>query len=167
MFSVDIKATFMLEKSWNTNKLPAYPVTRRGGMFVEKQDFLTMLQKAIVDELAANKFYHSLKKKTKNRIFRDFIEHAEEDEEKHYRLFQQLYYQLTGKYYEFEQEKITYSSFEEGILKALEGEFEAFEMYREMLFMMPTHAAYYPLYIAMTDEQEHATRFSTIYGRLR
>ncbi|MFC7062656.1 ferritin-like domain-containing protein [Halobacillus seohaensis] len=130
------------------------------------QHFLSMLENAIENEWAANEFYQRLKRDTDNKIFKDYIDHAEEDEAKHYYMFQNLHCQLTGEYHRFEPTRVEYDSFEEGVIQAQQDEFEAAEMYREMLFMIPHPSAYQPLFIAMTDELEHATRFGTIYGRL-
>ncbi|UOQ43526.1 hypothetical protein MUN89_16635 [Halobacillus salinarum] len=82
-------------------------------------------------------------------------------------MFQQLLYQLTGQFYHFEPATVNYSTFENGVKKAQKDEFEAFEMYRDMLFMIPNYMAYQPLFIAMTDEIEHASRFGTILGMLK
>ncbi|WP_052158669.1 ferritin-like domain-containing protein [Halobacillus sp. BBL2006] len=133
----------------------------------QPNQFISMLESAIEDEWNANDFYKRLGEDTSNRMFKDYIKHAEEDELKHYKLFQHLHYQLTGQYHQFKPKKITYQSFEDGVKKAQKGEFEAFEMYRDMLFMIPNQMAYQPLFIAMTDEMEHATRFGTILGRLK
>lgn len=134
---------------------------------MQNQSFVKMLAQSIEDEWNANDFYKRLGEDTSNRFFKDYIQHAEDDELKHYQLFQQLYFQLTGQYHQFEPEKVNYSSFEDGLKKAQKAEFEAAETYRSMLFMIPAPMAYQPLFIAMTDEMEHATRFGTILGRLK
>ncbi|MGP4061941.1 ferritin-like domain-containing protein [Halobacillus sp. H74] len=133
----------------------------------QNQSFIQMLAQAIENEWNAHDFYKRLGGDTSNRLFRDYIKHAEDDELNHYQMFQHLYFQLTGQYHEFEPEPVSYRSFEEGVIKAQKDEFEAAEMYRQMLFIIPTPLAYQPLFIAMTDEMEHATRFGTIYGRLK
>ncbi|MFQ3543763.1 ferritin-like domain-containing protein [Halobacillus rhizosphaerae] len=134
---------------------------------VQSNNFIQMLEKAIEDEWSAHDFYKRLGEDTSNRFFKDYIKHAEEDEAKHYQLFQHLHYQLTGQYHHFEPVKIEYTSFQNGVKKAQQAEFEAFEMYRTMIFMIPNQIAYQPLFIAMTDEMEHATRFGTIHGMLK
>ncbi|RWZ55240.1 hypothetical protein EQV77_11375 [Halobacillus fulvus] len=55
-------------------------------------------------------------------------------------------------------------SFEDGVQIAQKNEFETSDV---MLFILPASQAYQPLFIAMTDEVEHATRFDTILGRLK
>nr|WP_255688688.1 ferritin-like domain-containing protein [Pontibacillus sp. HN14] len=125
------------------------------------------LEAAIEAEWTANDFYKRLMEDTPNPLFKEFIEHAAEDEEKHYHSFQKLYYQLTGHYYEHPMKRRDYESFEDGVVEALKDELEASDLYRDMILRIPVQYAYEPLFIAMTDEMEHATRFSTIYGRLR
>ncbi|WLR47637.1 ferritin-like domain-containing protein [Halobacillus litoralis] len=131
-----------------------------------RESFIQRLQRSIEEEWKDHDFYSRLKGDTSNRLFRDYIKHAENDELKHYQMFQHLHLQLTGKYHEFEPKTIDYRSFENGVIKAQQDEFKSAEMYREMLFMVPTPGAYHALFTAMTDEMEHATRFGTIYGRL-
>ncbi|GGD23760.1 ferritin family protein [Pontibacillus salipaludis] len=134
---------------------------------MDQSDFMKNLEAAIEAEWTANDFYKRLQEETPNPLFKEFIQHAEDDEEKHYHSFQKLYYQLTGRYYEHPMKRNEFESFEDGVVEALKDELEASELYRDMLLHMPVQYAYEPLFIAMTDEMEHATRFSTIYGRLR
>jgi rubrerythrin len=129
--------------------------------------FIRDLEKAISDEWTAYYFYKDLKDRTNNPLYVEFIEHAKKEEKEHYEMFQYLHYLYTGEYYEHKKEKIEYTTFKEGILRALKNELEAAEFYRNLLLEMPNKQAYNPLFIAMTDEMEHATRFSTIYHSLR
>ncbi|WP_433748615.1 ferritin family protein [Falsibacillus pallidus] len=129
--------------------------------------FLEKLEKAITDEWKAYHFYKELKTKTNNPLFLEFIEEPMQDEKKHYEMFQYLHYLLTGNYYENEQEKVKFTTFKEGVLMALKDELEAADFYRDMLFELPNQQAYQPLFTAMTDEMNHATRFSTIYNSLK
>lgn len=129
--------------------------------------FIRDLEKAISDEWTAYYFYKDLKQRTNNPLYVEFIEHAKKDEKEHYEMFQYLHYLFTGEYYEHKKKKIEYTTFKEGILRALKNELEAAEFYRNLLLEMPNKQAYNPLFIAMTDEMEHATRFSTIYNSLR
>jgi rubrerythrin len=130
-------------------------------------NFLDKLRKAIDDEYTAAIFYGKLKKATKDPLYQEFIEHAREDEKKHFQLFQQLHSKLTGSYYENKKNKKEFKTFQQGVEMALKDELEAGEMYRDMLFEMPTNDAYYSLFVAMTDEMEHATRFAAIYGSMK
>jgi rubrerythrin len=129
--------------------------------------FIRKLEKAISDEWTAYYFYRELKSRTNNPLYVEFIEHAKKDEKEHYEMFQYLHYLLTGEYYEHKKEKVEFATFKEGVLKALKDELEAAEFYRDMLFELPSQQAYQPLFIAMTDEMEHSTRFSTIYNSLK
>ncbi|WP_163101718.1 ferritin-like domain-containing protein [Peribacillus alkalitolerans] len=128
--------------------------------------FLEKLQDSINNEWTAFEFYTKLMSETSNPLYIDFIKHARDDEKKHYESFQYLHYLITGKYHDVKPGKVEYKSFEEAIIIALKDELEAAETYRDMLFELPNQQAYQPLFVAMTDEMEHATRFSTIYGSL-
>jgi rubrerythrin len=129
--------------------------------------FIRDLEKAISDEWTAYYFYKDLQSRTNNPLYVEFIEHSKKDEKEHYEMFQYLHYLYTGEYYEHKKEKIEYTTFKEGVLRALKDELGAAEFYRDMLLEMPNQQAYNPLFIAMTDEMEHSTRFSTIYNSLR
>jgi rubrerythrin len=129
-------------------------------------EFKDQLEKAISDEWTAYSTYKELMKMTNNPLYKDWIEHAKEDEKKHYQSFQQVYYGLTGQFFQNVKKTNKYNTFKEGALNALIGELEAAEMYRDMIFNLPTQQVYKPIYIAMTDEMEHAIRFSTIYNSL-
>ncbi len=129
-------------------------------------DFKEQLEQAITDEWSTYSTYKELMKMTNNPLFKEWIEHAKEDEKKHYQSFQQIYYGLTGHFYQNAKKTNKYKTLKEGSLNALIGELDAAELYRDMLFKLPNQQAYKPVYIAMTDEMEHAIRFSTIYNSL-
>lgn len=130
-------------------------------------EFLRDIRKAISDEWTAYHFYKELQSRTNNPLFVEFISSARQDEKKHYDLFQYLHYLLTGEYYEHKKEKVEFTTFKEGILLALKDELDCASYYRDLLMDIPNQQAYKPLFIAMTDETAHSTRFQTIYQSLR
>ena len=103
---------------------------------------------------------------TKDPLWQDFIKHAYEDEKSHYEMFQQLHYMLTGKFVQNPKKPLPCYDLKECAKKALIDELEAVEMYKVMLLTIPIQQAYNPLFIALHDELEHATRFSTMYNAL-
>ncbi|RLQ97318.1 ferritin family protein [Falsibacillus albus] len=129
--------------------------------------FLEKLETAINNEWKAYHFYKELKTKTNNPLYIEFIDEPMQDEKKHFEMFQYLHKLLTGDYFENKEEEVQFTSFKEGVLMALKDELEAAAFYRDMLFEIPNQQAYQPLFVAMTDEMEHATRFSTIYNSLK
>ncbi|MCP3033275.1 ferritin-like domain-containing protein [Halobacillus sp. A1] len=133
---------------------------------MREKNFLRMLERAIENEWGANEFYQRLKKDAPDESCMNDIELAEEDEAKHYYMFQHLYYQLTDCYHSFDPEFVEYSNFEQGADTARRKTFEAIEMYREMLYIIPSPDAYQPFFIAMTDEMERANRLEKILVRL-
>ncbi len=129
--------------------------------------FSLKLQKSIADEWTAHHFYKELLEKTNNPLYKEFIEHSKKDEKEHYEMFQYLHYLIFGSYYHHKKETVSFTTFKEGIVMALKSELDAAEFYRDMLFEIPNRQAYQPVFIAMTDEMEHSTRFSTIYNALK
>ena len=81
-------------------------------------------------------------------------------------MYQQLHSMLTGKFGQNPKKPLPCYDLKECAKKALIDELEAVEMYKVMLLTIPIQQAYNPLFIALHDELEHATRFSTMYNAL-
>jgi len=125
--------------------------------------FIADLEKAINDELAAVEFYTRLMEMAPSSEAREFIEHARDDEKKHYRVLSRLYISLTGRQPTVRQPVVTVISFCEGVKEALKDELEAAEMYRDMYLSTRNPQIRDILFETMTDEMEHATRFTFVY----
>lgn len=128
--------------------------------------FTNQLRQSIEDEYKAFHFYKSMYPLTDDPMWKDFIQHAYEDEKSHYEMFQQLHYMLTGTFVQNPKKPIPCYNLKEGAKKALVDELEAVETYKLMLLTVPIRQAYNPLFIAMQDKMEHAIRFSTMYNAL-
>jgi len=133
-------------------------------MFKDYHKFISDVQEAINDEYGAVIFYGDLMKKAPCPEARMFIKHARDDEEKHYRMLCRLYYALTGQAPEVKPPTVPEYGFCKGVMEALKDELMAAEMYREMLLSTTDMRIRDILFEIMTDETEHATRFTFVYS---
>lgn len=129
---------------------------------------LDMLKEAMLDEKKDNRKYRIMMDMTDNREVIDQIRYAYEDEAKHYKMFQEIYEDLTGKEIQVpspEQDK--YSRLIDAVKSSINGELEAVELYRDIRSMLRGKRHRDMVYEIITDEQEHATRFVYLYSMLR
>ena len=126
---------------------------------------LDMIKEAMKDEKHDNKKYKMMNEMTENKEIRENIRHAYEDEAKHYRMFQDIYEDLTGENIEIPVPKVDLADrFVDNVKSSIQGELGAVEMYRDIRAMLTTKRHRDMLYEIITDEQEHATRFVYIYA---
>lgn len=119
--------------------------------------------KAVEAEAAAAEFYRHLMKEAPNKLHRDFIEHAYCDELKHLEMFSKLYCYYTDNAPEYHVDHECFPCYHEALLKALIGELEAVEFYKNVQLSTTDQLIRDCFFLAMVDEQEHATMFSTLY----
>ena len=97
------------------------------------------------------------------------IKFAYDDEIKHYTMFQQMYYELTGKRVNIpiptNIEK--YNSLMEAVQSSIEGESDAVDAYREIYALMTNKRMRDKVFEIITDEQEHFGRFIYLYAMLK
>jgi rubrerythrin len=130
--------------------------------FKDPNKFISELRGAINDEASAIKFYEILEGMAPNQ-YRDFVTHAKNDEMAHLHMFRKLYRRLTG-YEPYVQAEVTeFSTYKEGIEIAFRRELEAAELYRNMYLSTRVPKIRDVLFKTMTDEMEHAQRFSFLY----
>jgi len=96
---------------------------------------------------------------------RQAIEHALEDEKIHLRTFTQLYQTLTGKKPVYQTKITRFRNFQEGLRIAYEQELEAYETYRDNYLSTQDPMIRDAFFRAMTDEIEHALRFSHVLNK--
>jgi rubrerythrin len=125
--------------------------------------FLVDLEEAINEEAAAIRFYQKLMDLAPDAEQRDFIEHAHEEEIEHFRMFIALYRQLTGREAVVSVKDTVFSDYKSGIREAFEQELEAADLYQKMYLATRNIEIRDIFFKSMTDEMEHATRFSFIY----
>jgi rubrerythrin len=97
------------------------------------------------------------------------IKFAYDDEIKHYEMFQQIYYQLTGKKVNIPipANVENYNTLMEAVQSSIEGENEAVDHYREIFSLMTNKQMRDKIFEIITDEQEHFGRFIYLYSMLK
>jgi rubrerythrin len=133
----------------------------------KKQNLLDLIKEAMKDERADRAKYKTMVEMAKNEKIRKQVEFAYVDEGKHYKMFQQIYYALTGKMIDIpvpKPEPIT--KFIDSVETSINGELEAVELYRKIQSMLPNMKLRDMLFEIITDEQEHATRFVYVFSIL-
>ncbi|OGO79510.1 MAG: hypothetical protein A2Y23_09545 [Clostridiales bacterium GWB2_37_7] len=129
---------------------------------------LDLIKDAMKDERYDNKKYKMMMDMTENKEIRENIRHAYEDEAKHYRMFQEIYEDLTGEDIEIPVPKVELADrFVDNVKSSIQGELKAVEMYRDIRAMLTSKKHRDILYEIITDEQEHATRFVYIYAMIK
>ncbi len=131
-------------------------------------NILDLLIEAMKDERHDRVKYKMMMDMAKTDKEREQIKYAYEDEGKHYKMFQYIYYQLTGDQIDIpipEVEK--YDNLTDAVESSINGELEAVELYRKIQSLLPTIGLRDMLFEIITDEQEHATRFTYLYSMLK
>lgn len=129
---------------------------------------LELIKEAMQDERHDNRKYRMMQDMTDNRDIKENLRFAMEDEGKHYRMFQDIYEDLTGEEIEIPVPKVDLEPrFIDNIKTSINGELGAVEMYRDIRAMLISKRHRDMLYEIITDEQEHATRFVWSYAILK
>jgi len=128
-----------------------------------------LLIKAMKAERHDRVKYERMMESTKNEAVKQQIKFAYDDEIKHYKMFNQMYFQLTGKKIDIpiptNIEK--YNSLMEAVKSSIEGESEAVDLYREIYALMSNKQMRDKDFEIITDEQEHFGRFIYLYSMLK
>jgi len=130
--------------------------------FKHREKFMSDLLGAIHDEASAIKFYGALENIAPAQ-YRDFIVHAKNDEMEHLRMFRKLYRKLSGHEASVQAADTAFDSYKGGIEIAFRRELEAAELYRDMYLSTRVGKIRDILFRTMTDEMEHAQRFSFLF----
>lgn len=137
-------------------------------MYRQDQTLLNLITEAMKDEKHDTIKYKKMIGMTDKDKVRKQIEFAYRDEMKHYKMFQNIFYMLTGKKYDVPDPKVEeYKSLLPAVESSINGELEAVELYRKIFSMLRTMQMRDMLYEIITDEQEHATRFVYLYSMLK
>ena len=127
-----------------------------------------LIIEAMKDERSDRAKYKMMMEMADNEDVRRQIRFAYEDEGKHYKLFQNLYMQLTGHSMDIPMPQAKhYHTLLDAVKTSIDGELGAVELYRKIKSMLPTQQMRDTLYEIITDEQEHATRFVYLYSMLK
>jgi rubrerythrin len=128
---------------------------------------IDMILHGIKGEATAVQFYQQLAKKALSERAREDVLHALEDEKIHLKQFVDLYVMLTGKRPVYKAEEVSFNTFKEGLELARKDELEAYEDYRDAYLATRDQMIRDVFFLAMTDEIEHALRFSFLLSELR
>jgi rubrerythrin len=133
----------------------------------KRENVLDLIKEAMKDERHDRVKYGNLMEMAKTEKIRKQIEFAYMDEGKHYKMFQQIYYVLTGKMIDIPVPTVeTYNRLIDAVETSIDGELEAVELYRKIQSMLPNMKLRDMLFEIITDEQEHATRFVYVHSIL-
>lgn len=128
-----------------------------------------LLIKAMKAERHDRVKYERMMGSTKDEAVKKQIKFAYDDEIKHYKMFNQIYFQLTGRKLDIpiptNIEK--YNSLMEAVKSSIEGESEAVDLYREIYALMSNKQMRDKVFEIITDEQEHFGRFIYLYSMLK
>lgn len=128
---------------------------------------LDLIIEAMKDERHDHKKYRLMMDMTNSALIRKQIRFAYIDEGIHYKLFRNLYHQLTGQWIDIATPKVTLKPTLIGNVKtSIDGELDAVELYRKIYSMLTLKSQRDTLFRIITDEQEHATRFVYVYSIL-
>lgn len=142
------------------NKTGMHPWLRP--MFCDPQKWLGDLETALAGEAGAIQFYGYLESIAPSNEARKQVDFARKDEIKHHRMFTQLYERLTGHCPPVVNPVVTRPTFADGVYMAFNDELDAAELYKGMLLSVHNLAIRDMMFEIMTDEMEHASRFSMI-----
>ncbi|KEO83074.1 ferritin-like domain-containing protein [Tumebacillus flagellatus] len=144
---------------------PAQPP--RPPAFHDQNAFLQSTLKAIFNERQAQLNYRALYALAATPFQKKMIQHALDDEIKHERLLTRVYHTLTGQNPQVPQpQRATVTQFNAGVRASFEDELEAAELYRSMYVNTLLPWLRDILFEIMTDESEHAQRFTYIQAEL-
>ena len=128
-----------------------------------------LLIQAMKDERHDRVKYKIMMDMTTDPMVKKQIKFAYDDEGKHYKMFNQIYYALTGKQVDIplptDIEK--YDTLMEAVQSSIEGENEAVDLYRQIFSLLTNKQMRDMVYEIITDEQEHAMRFIYLYSMLK
>lgn len=125
---------------------------------------IRLIEEALAGEKEDEMFYKYLMSMAPGKD-KEIIDGIRQDEMKHFRLFKQLYRQLTGHRPPTAPEKQFKqpSSYCQGIRNAIMGELKAVTNYRQILFALKDPVHYNILTEIITDELRHATLYNFLY----
>lgn len=130
---------------------------------------LELIKDSINDELMVNKFYSDLANSIRDIDDKKMIEQMSLDENKHYKMFMDIYNKLTNE--EYTPENIEYQNISldiiSNIINSIKGELSSVEAYRPILFALENQQFKNYLTEIITDEQNHAARLNYMYSKYK
>lgn len=126
----------------------------------QRRTLLGEVRKNMQDEATAAGFYSELMRQAKDPAVKEYIRHARDDEQKHYRMLADLHRSLSGQTFEAAPRPVSFRTLREGLKRAMDDEYEAFEEYRTIYLNQSNEQVRAVFFELMTDELEHVTRFN-------
>ena len=133
---------------------------------LKTKSVLDLIVKAMKAERHDTVKYKIMMEMTDNADVKKQTKIAYDDELKHYQMFRQIYYKLSGKVVNIplpnEVEK--YDNIIDAVKSSIEGENEAVDLYRDIYALIPNQYIKNIVFEVITDEIEHANRFVYLYA---
>ncbi|MBM7613811.1 ferritin-like domain-containing protein [Alkaliphilus hydrothermalis] len=128
---------------------------------------LELIREAVSDERSDELFYDYLLGEAPTEEDQEMIRSIRDDERKHFALFRQLYYELTGMMLPPppEGELTPPESYCMGLKQALRGELATVQKYRKILFAMQSRRHINMMTEIITDELRHADLYNLLYSK--
>lgn len=127
---------------------------------------LQLIRESVPDELEDSMFYNYLISIAPTQEDKDIITGIRNDEMKHFGLFRQIYYQLTGQLLPEPRVRVTRpASYCQGLKKALLGEVAAVARYRRILYALQDRRQINILTEIITDEIRHSSLYNFLYSK--
>lgn len=130
---------------------------------------LQLIENALKGESEDKAFYQYLIGAARDSEDKKVISGIRDDEMKHYQIFRQLYYELTGNIPETAKESTFEkpSSYCAGLRKALMGEQNAVTYYRRILYAMTDRRHINMMTEIITDEIRHLGLYNYLFAKNR
>ena len=128
---------------------------------------LKLIQEAITGETEDRMFYQYLIENAPSEEDKEIIKGIRDDEISHFKLFRQVYHQLTGQILP-PPENVTFekpASYCDGIKRAIRGEQNAVKKYRKILFALQDRVQINILTEIITDEIRHGILYNYLYSK--
>ena len=136
---------------------------------VKTKSVLDLIVEAMKAERHDRVKYKMMMEMTDDPEIKKQTKFAYDDEIKHYEMFRQIYYGLTGRVVNIplpsEVEK--YDNIMDAVKSSIEGENEAVDLYRDIYSLLANQRMRDMVFEIITDEIEHANRFVYSYAMLK
>lgn len=147
-----------------------YPFMMPVDPYTYPQNFpmaLKLIREAVSGEKEDELFYDYLISIAPEEEAKEIIMSIRDDERKHFSMFRQIYYELTGQIImpEPEGEFKKPETYCIGLKKALKGELNAVKKYRKILFAMQNRRHINMLIEIITDELRHADLYNLLFSK--
>lgn len=132
---------------------------------LEDLEVLELLRNSIQMEMKELKNYKSILQDARDESTRSQISRICNEEERHIKILQQIYYEINNEYVPIPVwESTRNENFKDSIKECIESEFELVRLYSKLQRLIPITPIKGLLYGIITDEQMHAARMIALYS---